>query len=158
MKKTASALALLTALTLPALSGCEGGNSGSKTVSTVAAVLPIVGTFRASSITATDFLGNRHSSACPGQVYEPEGSIRTCGSNDTFQFRQDGTFTIIRDVNDTEGGTYQYVGSTLTLKVTTPPNLARQGPGFSAILTNGNNTLTFPGLSVGGVTVVLTRQ
>ena len=116
----------------PLLSGC-GGGSGS---STPPATPTVVGQFRQTSVATSSASAN-----CPGSVLLADGSSDSCGSNDTIQFRADNTFTeTLSDGSQPQSGTWQFDGSTLTLKF----SAASGGSTVStpATLSSAGNTLT----------------
>jgi hypothetical protein len=131
MKTTSNRFAITMLFSCPLLSGCGGGSS-----STTPATPSLVGQFRQASITTSSASAN-----CPGSVLLADGSSDSCGSSDTIQFRADSTFTeTLSDGSQPQSGTWQFDGSTLTLKF----SAAAGGSTAStpAVLSNGGNTLT----------------
>lgn len=127
--KYATAVSLLVML-----SGCGGGGSSS---STTPATPSLVGQFRQTSIATSSTSAN-----CPGSVLLADGSSDSCGSNDTIQFRADNTFTeTLSDGSQPQSGTWQFDGSTLTLKFSNTTGGSTAS--IPAALSNGGNTLTF---------------
>ncbi len=132
MKTTSTRFALVILIGCPMLSGC-GGGSGS---STSPATPTIVGQFRQTSVATSST-----SATCPGSVLLADGSSDSCGNNDNIQFRADNTFTeTLSDGSQPQSGTWQFDGSTLTLKF----SAAAGGSTAStpAVLSNGGNTLS----------------
>ncbi len=133
MKTTSVRFALVMLIGCSLLSGCGGGSSSTTTPATPS----LVGQFRQTSIATSSASAN-----CPGSVLLADGTSDSCGSNDTIQFRADNTFTeTLSDGSQPQSGTWQFDGSTLTLKFSTATGGSTAS--IPAALSNGGNTLTF---------------
>lgn len=145
MRTTLRNTGIVITLGFPLLTSCgSGGNSNS---STSPATPALVGQWHQTSVATPTASAN-----CPGGVPLPDGSTDSCGGNDTFQFRPDGTFTSTLSGNTPPpSGTWQFNGSTLTLNFTSPASLAGSTDTTAAALSNNSNTLTLT-YSQGGTT------